>query len=59
MVIHDIKIQYGIVNRSVLMQETICNLRRVAIIVPNRMARMRKKLLTVFTSYIESMYFKS
>ena len=36
--IHDTKIQYGVENQSVLMQECIC---RVSIIVPNRMQEMR------------------
>ena len=54
--IKDTKLSYGIQNHSLLIQECLCNICRVSLIVQNRMQKMRRSL-TIFASYIQPYVF--
>ena len=49
--IHDTKLQYGVENQSVLMQERKYNIRRVSSVVPNRMQKMRITNSCIYFTY--------
>ena len=49
--IHNTNLQYGIKNQLVLMQEHICNVCRVSIIVANRIQEMRKIINYIYFIY--------
>ena len=50
--IHDTKLPDGIENQSVLLQERVFNVCRIAIMVQNRMKRVRKFMNYIYLLYI-------
>ena len=51
MCIHDTKLPCKIENLSVLVQERVCNVSRVSIIVPNGMQKMGKIINNIYFIY--------